>query len=110
LPVGIIVDESSICLSLAAFQRTKDDSSLSITWKRFFIAATGLSFVGTVGVRKKAQNTRLKSHVARFFVTWVVGVVEGAVHAIELAQERSAAVEAAMVEEGGLAIDPCRLT
>jgi len=96
-PVGIDVDTSTICLSLASFRRTKDDLSLSITRKRFFIAVTGLSFAGAIGVRKKAQNTRSKSHEALFFFAGVSGVLELAVHTVELVQERLAAVEAAMV-------------
>jgi len=109
-PVGIIVEASSICLLLATFQRTKNDSSLSITQKRFFIAVTELSFAGAIGVGKKARNTRSKSCKALFFFAGVLGVLELAVHAVALAWESSVAVEAAMVEKGGLAIGPCRLT
>jgi len=69
----------SICLSLVAVHRTKDDLSLSIAQQSCFIAMIGLNFAGAIGDGKNAQNTRSKSRITKFFVTGVAGVLEEAV-------------------------------
>ena len=108
-PVGSGNVASSICLLLVGIHRTKDGSSLSMVWRRWCIALVGLNFVGAVGIGKKAQIARSKSRVTNFFVADWVGVVVDAVGAVGLMWEGVAAMEGAMVEWGGLVINPHRL-
>ncbi len=79
---GTEADARMICLSLLGVLKTKDGSSLSSVRNRVFIAFIGLNLAGTGGVGKKAQNTRLKSRVTKFFVTSVAGGLGEVVHAV----------------------------
>jgi len=108
-PVGSDDVASSICLSLVGIHRTKDGLSLSMVWRRWCIALVGLNFVGAIGVGKKARIARSKSRVTKLFVADWVWVVVGAVGAVGLTREGVAASEGAMVEWGGLVINPRRL-
>jgi len=88
---------------------TKDSSSLIIVLKSCFIAVMGFSFVGAVGVAKKARIVRSYSRVTKLFVARCAGGLWEGVRAVALAAEGAAASEGAMVEGGGSVIDPRRL-
>jgi len=110
LPVGRESEARTSCLLFVGVLNTKDGFSFNIVWKRQFIAWIGLNFALAKGGGKNALIVRSKLHVTKFFVT--CGVLEsvGEVHACELARERSAAAWAAMVEGGGLVINPHKIT
>jgi len=74
------------------------------------MAVIGFSFVGAVGVGKKARIVRSHSRVTKFFVTGRAGGLGEVVRAVGLALGGAAASGGAMVEEGGSVIDPRRLT
>jgi len=74
------------------------------------MAVIGFSFVGAVGIGKKAHIVRSHSRVTKFFVTGHAGGLEEVVRAVGLALGGAATSGGAMVEEGGSVIDPCRLT
>jgi len=60
----------------------------------------GWNFAGAGGAGKKVQNTRSKSHVAKFFLTEVGGVLGEEMRAVLLVLDWSAAAGGAMVERG----------
>jgi len=91
---------STIWSSLLGVLITKDGLSLSIVHRRFFMAAIGLNFAGTRGVRNDAWSTKSTSHVTKFFVTSDAWMVGRAFHACSLTQEGLAAMGGAMVERG----------
>jgi len=66
--------------------------------------------VGAIGIRKKARNVRSKSCLSKFFVTGGAGGVKEEVLGCWLTRGGSAAAGCAMVERGGLVINPRRLT
>jgi len=70
----------------------------------------GLNFVGAIGVGKRACNVRSKSHVTKLFVTIDAGGVEDALRTCCMLCGGPAVMWCAMVERGGLVIDPRRLT
>jgi len=67
----------------------------------------GLNFVGAIG--ENVRIMRSKSRVTKLFVTCCTGRPEEEVRAWEWTLGGSAAAGAAMVEWGGLVIDPRRL-
>jgi len=106
---GREADARTICLSLLGVLRTKDGSSLSNVRRSLPITRMGLNFVGATGEGKKARIVRSKSCVTKLCTTCCTGALTEAVRACGWAREGTAALEAAMVEEGGLVINPNRL-
>jgi len=81
-PVGNKADLRMICLSLLTARSTKDSSSLSMVWRRWFIVLVGLNFAGARGEGKNARIVRSMLRITKLFVAGHAGVVGEAVRGV----------------------------
>jgi len=75
-PDGSEDNARMIWLLLVGVQITKDGSSFIMIQKSCFITTIRLNLASTIGVRKKVQKMRSRSHVTKKFVAnvgWKVG-------------------------------------